>query len=567
MPRSRLIALLLAAVMAAATPAAAQRVLGMGDDGSTLPSGMLRLTFGGLWDRANERYDADGKLHVLGSSATTASWNGRYDSRLAAATPLVSTLSGLSSFDASLGALTIARRDAAADAAVGVALGLTTRIMLGVRLNIASHAIEPNVVINPGRTEGTMGFNPAWTNTAAANRNALVLTQLDSAVAQLSRRVTQCVATPASAGCATLLPNVSTAQSLLANATSFATALNQLYGGRKGSAGLPFVPVSNGAAQQAINQRLLGYRDQFVALGNSALGTLGPTGGAVFSQTDVATLLGDSLYGYQLRPLRAVHAYGPGEATVYLKARLFETTGEDAEAIRGFAVRQSASVAVRLSGGSKPLADEPFAPVTGTGSGGVAVQSFTDIWYGNRFSASVVLGFDQGQPASYAARVAAASAPSVGGVAFPFVMRVRELQLSRTPGSRVDLSVTPRVALTGNLWLGATWQMAQQASDTWTTMSSPVGSFGDALVSSTDVQTWAAGTDWSEQRLAVGGTYSTVAAEREGRARLAFDVTYEHQQTMTGRGWRVPHLTADVLTVRWYPRAWGRKRPSRPAKK
>ena len=187
---------------------------------------------------------------------------------------------------------------------------------------------------------------------------------------------------------------------------------------------------------------------------------------------------------------------------------------------------------------------------------GVDAQSFTDLFYGNRLSASVVVGLDQGSAQAYAMRLPSATSPAVGGVPFPLVPASRTIQLSRTPGARLDIAVTPRVALTPSIWLGARWELSQQAEDRWTSKSSATATTDAATV--TDTQTWAAGTDWSAQQFTIGGTYSTVQAAHDHRARYAFDVTYEHQETMTGSGWRVPHLTRDVVTVRWYRRLWGR---------
>ncbi|MEK7240630.1 MAG: hypothetical protein AAB224_08585 [Gemmatimonadota bacterium] len=555
MSRLRHFSLATLAVLAAVRPAYAQRVLGIGEDASTLPRGVWRVTAGVVWDRANERYDADGKLRALGAAASTSSWNGRYDPRLGTAGPLVAALSGLPDFDASLGVLSIARRDASVDAPLGLELGVLSRLTVGAQVRVASHAIEPSVGINPGRIEGAMGFNPAWTNTTARDRNSQLLAQFDSATAQTTRRIVQCQASPTTAGCASVLANVPGAQALVANAGAFASALNQLYGGRAGAAGLPFVPVGNGVAQQAINQRVQGYRDQFTALGNGAIGTQGPAGSALFSPSDVTRLLGDSLYGYLLRPMRAVHAYGPGEIAVRMKLLLFQTTGDDTAAIRGFAVRQSAGASLRLLGGSDPAADEAFAPTTGEGSSGFGAQSFTDLWYGNRLSASIVLGFDQGQAQEFVTRIPDAATPSIGGAPFPILLGEREVTLSRTPGSRLDITVTPRVSLTRNIWIGGSWAWSQQGAESWgVTASRPE----DLATLAADAQAWAAGTDWSEHRLGLGGTYSTVAAARAGRARWAFDVTYQHQQTSIGRGWRVPRITRDVVSVRWYPRFWGR---------
>ena len=553
--RLRVVLLVLPALLAAVQPAVGQRALGVGDDASTLPTGRLRLSIGGLWDRANERYDADGKLHQLGASATP--WNGAYDPRLTTASALVTTLSGLSAFDGSLGSLTIKRRDAATDALLGAEYGVFPWLTVGARLRIASHGIEPYVALNPLGIEGSMGLNPAWRHADARDRNTLLVTQFDSAIAQTSRRISACQASPATAGCAPIIANVAGAQSLVTTATAFANALNTLYGGRKNATGLPFVPVANAAAQIAINQRVLGYRDQFASLGTGAIGTIGPAAAVLMSQTDLATMLTDSLYGYLLRPLRTVHAYGIGDISATAKLRLYQTVGNDTATIRGFAFRQAVGVSLRLNGGASPEADEPFAPMAGTGSGGYALQSFTDLFYGPRFAATVVLGVEQSLAQEYAMRVPSSSAPSVGGVPFPLVFADREVSLSRTPGSRVDIAVTPRVALTGNIWLGASWTYASQGADTWTTTVASPSSSASTIAS--DAQAWAAATNWTEQRLVLGGTYSTVEAVHEGRAKLAFDVTFQHEQTITGSGWRVPHLSRDVVTVRWYRRLWGRR--------
>ena len=550
----RLAALAALALLVAPRAMQAQRALGIGDDASTLSAGVLRITAGVLWDRANERYDADGKLRALGGASSTMSWNGRYDARLGAANPLVSTLSGLTGFDASLGVLAMARRDATVDAPVELEFGATSHLTVGVRFRVASHAIEPAVTINPARIEGTMGFNPAWSNSAARDLDAQLLEQFDSATAQTTRRIAQCQSLPATSGCAPILAGLGAAQALVAGAGAFAAALNQLYGGRAGASGLPFVPVSSSAAHQAIAQRVLGFRDQFAAFGNGAIGTQGPAGGALFSLSDISRLLTDSLYGYQLRPLRAVHAYGPGELAAHVKLRLFQTIASDTGIIRGFAVRQSAGATLRLNGGTTPAADEVFAPTTGEGAKGFAVQSFTDLWYGNRYSASIVIGFDQSQAEEFAFRLPGADMPSVGGVPFPLVMADREVTLSRTPGTRFDISVTPRVSVTRNIWIGGSFCRSQQAADSWRLSASPTGS--SALA--TDAQTWAAGTDWVEHRLGLGGTYSTVEAAKAGRAHFAYDVTYQHQQTSAGIGWRVPRITRDVVSVRWYARLWGR---------
>lgn len=537
-------------------PAAAQRVLGIGGDAATLPAGVLRVGISAIWDRANERYDADGILYPLGANASTTSWNGRYDSRLALAQGLVALLSGQSDFDATLGTLTIGRRDASADAVLSVEAGVLSRLTIGARIQNSSHGIEPRILLNPGRVEGTMGFNPAWTNTTARNRNALIVSQFDSAVAQTTRRVGLCQGTPSTPGCGAILANVAGAEALVMNATAFASALNTLYGGRKGSSGLPFVPTAGSAAYLAMSQRILGYGDQFKALGITTLGTQVPTAAGLFSLADLNALLTDSLYGYGMQSIRTVHAYGTGELAVHAKLRVFDMLGAENASIRGFKIRQAIEGFIRVNGGSAPDVTEPFAPMAGEGSGAMAARSYTDLFYGERWSTSIVASIESPQQADYTMRVAAADAPSVGGMPFPLQPASREIRATKRPAARLDLQITPRVSVARNLWLGASWHFARQDAETWNVRTA--SGDGAAAWSVKDIAAFTSGTGWSEHRLTLGGTYSTVSAVRDGTATLPFDVTYEHAQTITGRGWRVSHLNRDVVTVRWYPRIWGR---------
>ena len=74
-PRASLALPALLALLVSAQPLAAQRALGLGDDAATLPTGTLRVGAGLQWDRANERYDADGKLRALGAGASASSLN------------------------------------------------------------------------------------------------------------------------------------------------------------------------------------------------------------------------------------------------------------------------------------------------------------------------------------------------------------------------------------------------------------------------------------------------------------------------------------------------------------
>jgi gamma-glutamyltranspeptidase/glutathione hydrolase len=100
------------------------------------------------------------------------------------------------------------------------------------------------------------------------------------------------------------------------------TALSALYGGRT-NPGAVFVPVAGSAAQAAIETRLAGLRSEFSSFGNT-IATLAPIGAAPLTAHDVATLLGDSLYGINAKPIAGSITRGIGDIELSAKFLLVD---------------------------------------------------------------------------------------------------------------------------------------------------------------------------------------------------------------------------------------------------
>src|SRR5690348_2298233 len=96
-------ALLLAILLGAPTLARAQAVLGIGDDATTLPGGGFRLSVSNAWTRYDARFDTTGTARPLAPDLTSTDAGVAQFENLAPLQQQVRALSGLSSFDVSIG--------------------------------------------------------------------------------------------------------------------------------------------------------------------------------------------------------------------------------------------------------------------------------------------------------------------------------------------------------------------------------------------------------------------------------------------------------------------------------
>ena len=290
--------------------AAAQVIGAAGEDARVAPRGTVGISVGGAWSRWSERFGrltssgADGSAVPLGSTFTIDSLGPRQVESLLGAQQSIRALAATPGFSATLGQMRLGLRDQITDTPVGLSLGLWGRMELSALVPFITTRAESQLRVNPTGREATVAFNPARTVAAALAANSLLLTQFDSATAQVNRRLTFCAANAASTGCAAVNASAATARAAVQDATNFATGVAALYGGRAGGRGAPFVPISGSAAQTAIDARIATFRTLFATFGSSALTSSGPFAAQVALTTaDAATLLSDSAYGIGARAL------------------------------------------------------------------------------------------------------------------------------------------------------------------------------------------------------------------------------------------------------------------------
>ena len=539
--------------------ARAQAVLGAGEDATVLPAGSVRFGLASSWTRFYDRYGhgtpgrKNGAVEPLGVDFSLDTIGVAQFENLSPVQAGVRVLSGMPDFTASLGKSVVRVRDNVLATPLAIDLGLTRRVTIGVLVPFVTAISDVDFRINPAGREATLGFNPTLGFADALSANALLLAQFDSASASLSRALSVCAANPAAAGCGPLNANAAAARSLLANSAAFAATLAQVYGGRAGSKGAAFVPITGSAAQTAIEARIAGFRSLYAGFGQNTITVRGPRAAqSALTIADVQRVLTDSAFGVRAQPLATSVTRGIGDINVALKVNLFDTFGRVAGARlvpRGFNWRQSVGGVYRLGTGRLGQPDSFTGLGTGNHQSDVEARSFTDLLYGAHFWVSIVARYDWQMADQAVMRVT--QAPSQ---AFPAAYRQQTVR--RNLGDVFDAEISPRWVINDFISVTAQYYYRRKFSDRYTGTFSVSDLNGQPLV--LDASSLDADTGAREHRFGGGLSYSTVAAFERKKARFPLDVTYYHYQTTLGSGGRVPKLAGDQVQLRLYGRLFGR---------
>src|ERR1017187_232418 len=373
-------------VLLSPTPALAQGVLGVGEDALVLPRGTFRFRVLSEWTQWFERRGRgtpggkDGSVEPLGIDFTLDSIGPSQFENIGPVQANIRTLAGMPNFNASLGKSVLGLSDQIVSTPVAIEFGLTNRISLAVTVPFVTATAQVNWSVNPTGLEPTIGFNPTLSATSAITANAALLAQFDSAAAQLNRRLAFCGSNPAATGCGSLNSNRAGALGLIGNANGFASGLGQLYGGRNGSPGSLFVPVSGSGAEAAIEAKIAAYGALYAAFGNSAIAGTGPVAAQTMAIGDMQQLLTDSTFGVRAKPLATSITRGIGDIDVALKANVFDSFHGDTKqrlTPNGFKWRQSVGGVFRLGTGTLPAPDDLTGLGTGDHTNAVEVRSYT----------------------------------------------------------------------------------------------------------------------------------------------------------------------------------------------
>ncbi|MFI5231697.1 MAG: hypothetical protein ACHQSE_04215 [Gemmatimonadales bacterium] len=559
--RAALLAVLLpaTAILSLPGPLRAQAVTGVGDDATGPRAGEVRFSASSSWKSWYERYGQgtpgrpNGSVEPLGVNFNLDTIGPAQLESLGPLQSSVRSLSGISGFTASLGASNVQLRESVVTTPLAMEIGLTRRLSLSVMVPFVTATSSVNFVMNPTGFEPTLGFNPALLVPAVITTNGTFLAQFDSASAQLSRAIATCSVTPAAAGCAPINANPGAARALVTNANSFASGIQQVYGGRGGTAGALFVPIAGTAAQAAIEAKVAAFKAMYATYGNGAITGTGPIAAqAPLTTADMQTVLSDPTFAVNARPLATSVTRGIGDIELGMKLNVYDSFhGSDSARMSpsGFNWRQSFGGIYRLGTGTLPSPSDFTALGTGDHQSDIEGRTFTDLLFGRHFWISLAGSFTVQMADQLALRIPDSPTQVI-------LASYRQETVQRHLGNIMEVQVTPRWQLNDYLSFAGQYYYARKAADSYSGRFTVTDLAGNTAT--LDASILGMYTETSESRVGIGATYSTVANVDKHKSGLPFDVSYFHYETTLGSLGRVPKISVDQVTVRVYQRIWGR---------
>ena len=550
----------LALIAIFANPAGAQRVLGVGDDALVLPRGVFRFRILGQWTWFNERYGMDtpgrpdGALEPLGVDFTLDTIGVKQFPNLGAVQTGIQQLTGNPTWFATLGNTQVGLRDHVTAVPFVFELGLSPRFSVGIQIPYVKTQSSAFFNVNTNGTNGNLGFNPAALgNTTAATQNANLNAQFTAAANALQGSLDACAANPAaSPSCPALNAQRANAQSLVNNSRAFAGGVNQIYGTS------PFVPIVGTDAQLAIEARVAAFRSlytQFLGAQNPILATTtGPFAAQTrLSQRDAQTILTAEEFGIQAAPLESVGRSHLGDIDIGGKFSLFDSFGRDTKARmspKGLNFRAAAGVTFRLPSGQIESPDNFIDLGTGRGAKTIEGRLFSDLLIGSHFWESFIVRYNK--PFSDTQEMRIIDLPNE-----ELAPLYRKQTVDRTLGSVFEFETAPRIVVNDFLAVSGWYMYRNKKHDSYSgtfTIPAAVTGFSDITI---DASTLNLETAQTEHRFGGGFSFSNIYAFEEGKAKLPFEVTYLHWQTMGGSGGNQPKFFTDQIQLRLYARIFG----------
>jgi hypothetical protein len=528
-----------------------QRVLGVGEDATVLPGGVVRWTVQLGWSAYNEVYTPGGPLERLAAPYSSDSLGARQLELLRPLRTSLRSLAQLPNAEVSLGPIRTDFSARVTRSEFVLDFGLTSRLMLTARVPYEHNISEVVVDVNPRnelRHPANIGPNPALIEgqrlTATAQNKRLVDSLLNASQV-LSARLNACGTSSSDPVCS----DQARARALVNDARAFASGIATTYGtGSDTTRGNQFVPMTNSTFQNSIIGRVADLNASFKTY-ISNLGTWDDPvpAQAPISAVQATTYLRDSL---QIAPLGLVERSHIGDIELGAKVLLFDTFGSAARARahrQGFGFRFAAGALARLGTAQLERPDDIFDIGTGDAQTDLEGNGALDLVFGRRFWASVV--------GRYGAQLVDQRPYRIPDVARnPFVMKYREQIVSRDLGDYIEIEASPRWVYNDYLSLSANWLYRRKGEDKYTGTFTTEDPTGQPIT--LDASILGADTEQKEQRVGGGANFSTLRAYDRGRSRIPLEVQFSHWQSISGSGYAPKQFTTQIQ-VRYYTRVFG----------
>ncbi|MBA3560584.1 MAG: hypothetical protein H0W30_18540 [Gemmatimonadaceae bacterium] len=539
------------AVNASALPA--QAVLGIGEDATTVRRGTVRFSLATSSTRFDSRYGSspgDRSAVPLGLPLT-------FDSigvaQLPSLLPLRSALrqlTGISTLDVNLG-----RSNTRIDATIhtfplGVELGVTDRLSIGMLVPIVRTRAEVSFNTALDRNGANLGLNPAFGNEVLRDQNDVLFAQLGAAGDALSARISECQSTPSGSNCGIILQR---GPAELANTALLLSGLVEVY---EISA---FVPTTGSAADVSIRSNVqalaatytdvLGLRD---SQNQPLISSAGPASARTIpGASALNAILTDPDIGFGTEPIATTVRTGIGDIEVGAKLQVINTLSEQQRLISpgGFHFRSALSGVARLGTGTPDSPDNLVDIGTGDGQTDIEARSQSDLVFGRKFWLSVV--------GRYGWQLSGQTVLRITDVTSPLVAAFGRGEVERDPGDYAELEITPRFVFNEFFSVSGQYKYRRKEQDRHTGQFSSTDAVGDSVTIRPTILD--ANTEQRESRISAGISYSTVAAHRRGRVRYPLEVFVQHVESISGSGANVPKIRQQIVQLRLYMRIFGKR--------
>lgn len=521
----------LAAVAAPVHGAPAQTTTSLQTDATVLPRhtvGVRVLTSFGRFDELL----GNGGTRNLASDFNVDSLGGAQIAQLPFTQSAIRTLTGNNAFVIKAGGTSAIGNARVLTAPLMLEYSVNARLTLGIVVPLVETRTTLQAQLNRTLGNVNVGQNPGaqtWTT------NATLVSSLRAAATTLQTKLNACTATPGGTGCAGILSQRSSIQSLIAQTSPFAAALENVYGTSETQPGSFFVPLQNSATQTAILDQIANFRSRYSTFGASVVdaapaGAAGPAG-----YTALQSLLMQA--GYD--SVHSTDRSSIGDITVGATYQLANTFTDTTNF--GRAYRVAVNAGYRIGTGEPGNRNRLFDNATGYGQPGLIVGAAGDWRSGQRFLLSAIGSYTKQLGSVQVERPA-----NAGNNPFPLFGAV---PADYSAGDVLQLTLMPRYRVAGLFSLDGIYSMVHTAGDTYTYAIPPVAPDPGALMGVGGFDTPPGAASSTAQQVGFAITYSTSFSDK-GPGRIPYEASFRHIETLTASGGPTPKLVQDQIQLR-----------------
>jgi hypothetical protein len=428
----------------------------------------------------------------------------------------VRAASGLSGFNLNLGRNVVQLNASVRTLPIGLELGLTRRLSIGVTVPIVRSRVDVSVIVDTAAAkQGNAGWNPGFLDsTSVAGFKAQLASVLTALQAQ------------ATSGPPALRPK---AQALLTALRPYQPLTTAPLLPRSSSAAGDSLTVRLDSAETSYAQLLIQYAAQGVAMPSLTAKLALPD--SALTRAGLERFFSDPSLPLSADTLGTVVTTRLGDITA-------QATYQFAE---GALYRGQLLVTTRLPTGTPPSAKNFLDLGTGTHQWGLELGLANDLMLGRNFLFHVVARSGKGFADKLSRRV---TTPDL-----PMAPLSQLATVNRKPGSYVALDVQPVWVLDDAFSVRFAYSYLNQAQTHYSYVTA-----ADSLRVGLPASVLDQETDQRLMRIGGGVTFSTLSRYVAGNASLPYSVTVSYENTIWGRGGRVPQASIFRIQIRGYVR-------------